>query len=60
VLLSWDGPLGTILDTIAECQAQLHDNRPEVLEKLRAELESPVLIQAMYEIGYFPTSTPPG
>jgi hypothetical protein len=53
----WDGPLGIILDTIAECQAQLEDNN---VDKLRAALTAPPLLQAMYDIGYFPKNNPPG
>jgi hypothetical protein len=55
----WDGPLGIILDVLAECQAQLHDDKPGVLDKIRAELEAPALLQAMFDIGYFPPRTPP-
>jgi hypothetical protein len=55
----WDGPLGIILDAVAECQAQLHDGKPGVLDKLRTELEGPTLLQAMYDIGYFPARNPP-
>jgi hypothetical protein len=55
----WDGPLGIILDTVAECQAQLHDAKPGALNKIRAELEAPALLQAMFDIGYFPPKTPP-
>jgi hypothetical protein len=37
----WDGPLGTILDTIAECQAQLEDDN---VERIRAALTAPPLV----------------
>ena len=47
----WDGPLGIICDAIAECQALLHDNPPDVLARVSAELESDRL-RAMYDIGY--------
>ena len=55
----WDGPLGIILDAVAECQAQLHDGKPGAQDKIRAELEAPALLQAMFDIGYFPPKTPP-
>jgi hypothetical protein len=55
----WDGPLGIILDAVAECQAQLHDDKPGLLDKIRAELEGPALLKAMYDIGYFPPKTAP-
>ena len=53
----WDGPLGI---TIAECQALLQDNPPDVLARVNAELEGDRLLRAMYDIGYFPKITPPG
>ena len=59
MLLDWDGPLGIILDTVAECQAQLHDDKPGVLDKIRVELDAPALLKAMFDIGYFPPRTPP-
>ena len=52
----WDGPLGIILNTIAECQAQLEDDNV----RIRAALTAPALLQAMYDIGYFPKNNPPG
>jgi hypothetical protein len=55
----WDGPLGIILDAIAECQAQIHDAKLGALDKILAELEAPVLLKAMFDIGYFPPKTPP-
>jgi hypothetical protein len=53
----WDGPLGIILDTIAECQAQLEDDN---VDRIRAALTAPALLQAMYDIGNFPKNNPPG
>jgi hypothetical protein len=53
----WDGPLGIILDALAECQAQIHDGKSGVLNIIRAELEAPALLQAMFDIGYFPPKT---
>ncbi len=55
--MDWDGPIGTILDALAEAQAQLEDGD---VEKFRAALNDPALIQAMYDIGYFPARNPPG
>jgi hypothetical protein len=55
----WDGPLGIILDAVAECQAQLHDDKLGVLATIRAEMEAPALLRAMFDIGYFPPRTPP-
>lgn len=55
----WDGPLGIILDAVAECQAQLHDDKPGVLDKIRAEMDAPALLKAMFDIGYFPPRNPP-
>jgi hypothetical protein len=37
----------------------LHDSKPDKLDNLRAELESPTLIQAMNDIGYFPAQNSP-
>ena len=59
MLPDWDGPLGVILDAVAECQAQLHDDKPGASDKIRAELEAPALLRAMYDIGYFPPRNPP-
>jgi hypothetical protein len=53
----WDGPLGMILDTIAGCQTQLEDDN---VDWIRAALTAPALLQAMYDIGYFPKNNPPG
>ena len=55
----WDGPLGIILDAVAECQVQLHYAKPSAVAKIWAELEAPPLLKAMFDIGYFPPKTPP-
>ena len=55
-----------ICERVAEAQAILNDHREggrysadEVVAKLDALLAEEGLLRAMYEVGYFPPTTPP-
>jgi hypothetical protein len=58
--------LFAICDSIAEAQAILHDrlecgkhSPAEALAKLQRVLPEDGLLRALYDIGYFPATTPP-
>jgi hypothetical protein len=55
-----------ICERVAEVQALLHDhveagkhNAADVVAKAQAVLSEPELLRAMFDVGYFPASTPP-
>lgn len=54
-----------ICERVAEAQALIHDHMEcgkhtaeEVVARLRALFEERALLQAMYDVGYFPQNTP--
>ena len=56
-----------ICERVAEVQALLHDHiecgkhsAADVVAKAQAVLSEPELLQAMFDVGYFPPNTPPG
>jgi hypothetical protein len=61
-----DKPEFVIAEAVSEAQAILHNHlecgrhTPQVaLARLQAVLPEAPLLRAMYDIGYFPASTPP-
>jgi hypothetical protein len=55
-----------ICERVTEVQALLHDHvecgkhgASDVVAKAQAILSEPELLQAMYDVGYFPANTPP-
>ena len=57
----WQGHVFEVCERVSEAQSILHDHfeggklsATETLEKLRALLSEPGLLDAMYYIGYFP------
>jgi hypothetical protein len=55
-----------ICERVTELQALLHDHvecgkhaASDVVTKVQAILSEPELLQAMYDVGYFPANTPP-
>ena len=54
-----------ICDRVAEAQVLIHDHvecgkhkAQEVVARLRALFEEQTLLQAIYDVGYFPQNTP--
>ncbi len=62
-----DNPVWAIFcERVAEVQALLHDHvecdkhsAADVVAKAQAVLSEPELLQAMFDVGYFPPNTPP-
>jgi tRNA isopentenyl-2-thiomethyl-A-37 hydroxylase MiaE len=61
-----DNPAHVIAEAVSEAQAILHDHLEcgrhspqEALARLNLILSEKSLLQAMYDVGYFPSSTPP-
>jgi tRNA isopentenyl-2-thiomethyl-A-37 hydroxylase MiaE len=61
-----DNPAHVVADALAEVQAMLHDHYEcgkyepaEVLGLINGVMSERSLIQAMYDVGYFPASNPP-
>jgi len=61
-----DNPTWAICERVAEVQALLHDHvaggkrlAADVVAKAQAVLIEPELLQAMFDVGYFPPNTPP-
>jgi hypothetical protein len=61
-----DTPIFVIAEAVSEAQAILHDHLEcgrhspeETLTRLSLVLSEKTLLKAMYDVGYFPASTPP-
>ena len=61
-----DNPVWAICKRVAEVQAPLDDHvngskhlAADVVAKAQAILSEPELLQAMFDVGYFPPNTPP-
>jgi hypothetical protein len=61
-----DNPVHVLAEAMAEVQAVVHDHvecgkydPAEVLARIKAVVSERSLIQAMYDVGFFPANNPP-